>query len=214
MEVLNDFGNISGLKCNVAKSEIFTAGLSDDDKDELTAITGFGHGQFPFRYLGVPIEGTALRTAQFGSYLKRIVTCTNLWNVKHLSYAGRIELIRGVLQGIHAFWLGILPIPSGVQKQVMKVARNFLWGNRENHQRKAWVAWKDICMPKKEGGLGLFDLDAWNKALLLKHLWNIQSKKDTLWVRWIQHFYKFHNGIWGQQIRPHYSVFIKKNSAC
>lgn len=65
-------------------------------------------------------------------------------------------------------------------------------------------------MPKSEGGLGLFDLTAWNKALLTKHFWSIQSKKDSLWVRWIHHFYKLQDGLWVLQPMPHYTVFIKK----
>lgn len=177
---------------------------------ELSAMTGFRLGQFPFRYLGVPIAGSALKFVHFGSYLKKISTYISLWNVKTLSYAGRLELIRGVLQGVHAFWMGILPIPSGVQKQLNKIARNFLWGNKEDHKKKAWVAWKDICLPKYEGGLGLFDLKAWNIALLLKHLWNIHMKKDSLWVRWMHHYYKFHDGIWIRQVNPAFLVLVKK----
>ena len=50
---------------------------------------------------------------------------------------------------------------------------------------KAKVAWKVICRPKSNGGLGLKDLLVWNKALLVKHVWNIASKKDTLWIKWV-----------------------------
>ncbi|GJX07068.1 hypothetical protein Tco_0195000, partial [Tanacetum coccineum] len=28
-------------------------------------------------------------------------------------------------------------------------------------------------------------LDQWNNALLVKHLWNVAAKKDSLWVRWV-----------------------------
>nr|GEV57413.1 RNA-directed DNA polymerase, eukaryota, reverse transcriptase zinc-binding domain protein [Tanacetum cinerariifolium] len=50
---------------------------------------------------------------------------------------------------------------------------------------KAKIAWKKICKPKSHGGLGMKDLEIWNKALLVKHIWNIACKKDTLWVKWI-----------------------------
>jgi hypothetical protein len=42
---------------------------------------------------------------------------------------------------------------------------------------------------KKEGGLGVINLPIWNKALLMKNLWNIPSKKDSLWVKWVSHYY-------------------------
>nr|GEV21873.1 RNA-directed DNA polymerase, eukaryota, reverse transcriptase zinc-binding domain protein [Tanacetum cinerariifolium] len=38
---------------------------------------------------------------------------------------------------------------------------------------------------ESQGGLGLTNLLWWNKALKVKHLWNIENKKDTLWVRWV-----------------------------
>ncbi|GJW22907.1 RNA-directed DNA polymerase, eukaryota, reverse transcriptase zinc-binding domain protein [Tanacetum coccineum] len=36
-----------------------------------------------------------------------------------------------------------------------------------------------------QGGLGLKNLYFWNEVLMIKHLWNIAAKKDTLWVKWI-----------------------------
>lgn len=187
MDVLEVFGNTSGLRCNLSKSELYTAGLNDSDVFDLHTLTGLRIGSFPFRYLGVPIAGKSLQLVHFGGYIRKIQSLTALWNVKTLSYMGRVELIRSVIQGVHAFWMGILPIPAGVHKCLVKIARNFLWGAREDKKKAAWVSWKDVCKPKAEGGLGLFDLYTWNKSLLFKHLWNLQCKKDSLWVRWIHH---------------------------
>ncbi|XP_022897683.1 uncharacterized protein LOC111411379 [Olea europaea var. sylvestris] len=51
--------------------------------------------------------------------------------------------------------------------------------------KKPLVAWRDVCLPKDEGSLGLKDMKSWNSALLAKSLWNIHQKKDTLWRRWV-----------------------------
>ena len=68
------------------------------------------------------------------------------------------------------------------------------------------VAWKDVCLPKEEGGLGVRDLKAWNKALHTKIPWNIHSKKDSLWIRWIHCHYLQNRTLWDWQ--PH-----KKNDS-
>lgn len=47
------------------------------------------------------------------------------------------------------------------------------------------VAWKEICKSKDQGGLGLKDLFRWNDLFLIKHVWNLLSKKDTIWVDWV-----------------------------
>lgn len=51
------------------------------------------------------------------------------------------------------------------------------------------IAWNKVCSPVEYGGLGIRDLRAWNKALLSKTLWNIHVKKDSLWVKWVHHYY-------------------------
>jgi len=51
------------------------------------------------------------------------------------------------------------------------------------------VAWKVICLAKKEGGLGLFDIKTRNKSFLAKQLWNIHLKSDSVWIQWIHHYY-------------------------
>nr|XP_043625437.1 uncharacterized protein LOC122596855 [Erigeron canadensis] len=38
---------------------------------------------------------------------------------------------------------------------------------------------------KSQGGLGLKNLSDWNEALLVKHIWNIINKKESLWVKWV-----------------------------
>ncbi|GJU57113.1 RNA-directed DNA polymerase, eukaryota, reverse transcriptase zinc-binding domain protein [Tanacetum coccineum] len=50
---------------------------------------------------------------------------------------------------------------------------------------RAKVAWKTMCQPKHQGGLGLKELGVWNETLLTKHLWNIATKKEILWVKWV-----------------------------
>ncbi|GKE62563.1 hypothetical protein Tco_1512930, partial [Tanacetum coccineum] len=50
--------------------------------------------------------------------------------------------------------------------------------------------------PKDQGGLGLKDLHIWNQALLAKHVWNLATKKDTLWVKWVHSVKLKGKSIW------------------
>ncbi|GKE42877.1 RNA-directed DNA polymerase, eukaryota, reverse transcriptase zinc-binding domain protein, partial [Tanacetum coccineum] len=70
-------------------------------------------------------------------------------------------------------------------KSLSYAGRGFLWCNGELTRGKAKVTWKDVCMPKEQGGLGIKPLEMWNKTLLIKHLWNIAENKESLWVKWI-----------------------------
>lgn len=64
-----------------------------------------------------------------------------------------------------------------------------------------------MCRPKEVGGLGLRNLRYWNKALLCRLLWNIHIKKDSLWIKWVHHFYS--NDFWNYSPKADDSALIK-----
>ncbi|XP_042003827.1 uncharacterized mitochondrial protein AtMg00310-like [Salvia splendens] len=72
------------------------------------------------------------------------------------------------------------------------------------------VSWKDLCLPKDEGGLDFRDLGAWNKALLVRNLWNIHVKKDSLWIKWIHSEFLKNRTLWDWTARPWDSPLFKR----
>lgn len=52
----------------------------------------------------------------------------------------------------------------------------------EKAKGTAKVAWKDVCKPKDQGGLGLKNIGKWNEVMLIKNIWNILNQKNTIWV--------------------------------
>jgi hypothetical protein len=114
---------------------------------------------------------------------------------KHLFYAGRLELIKSVLQGIVQFWISIFPIPGVVISKITSLCRNFLWTGDVLRSKSALVAWKQVCLPKNKGGLTVLDIKARNDSFFTKQLWNIHLKFDSLWIRWVDHYYIPHTFI-------------------
>ncbi|XP_074298553.1 uncharacterized protein LOC141629451 [Silene latifolia] len=66
---------------------------------------------------------------------------------------------------------------------------NFLWAGKSDYGKAPAISWDTCCAPKLEGGLGLKVAKDWNRAILGKYAWWIASKKDHLWVRWVNHVY-------------------------
>ncbi|GKB03880.1 RNA-directed DNA polymerase, eukaryota, reverse transcriptase zinc-binding domain protein [Tanacetum coccineum] len=99
-----------------------------------------------------------------------------------LTYAGRLQLIASVHSALHVYWASIFIIPKTVINDIDKIQKDFLWGQTDIKKGKAMVVWKQLCYPKDQGGLGLKDLGLWNEALMSKHLWNIASNKESLWI--------------------------------
>ncbi|GJX01698.1 RNA-directed DNA polymerase, eukaryota, reverse transcriptase zinc-binding domain protein [Tanacetum coccineum] len=113
-----------------------------------------------------------------------------------MKYLGKLLLIGSVLEAIHMYWCNVFLLPKNMVKKINKILKNFLWNNEEVSIGSAKVAWKKICKPKIYEGLGLKDITVWNKALLVKHLWNIAIKKDSLWVKWISTMKLKNMSIW------------------
>ncbi|GJZ82898.1 hypothetical protein Tco_0648071 [Tanacetum coccineum] len=61
----------------------------------------------------------------------------------------------------------------------------FLWCQGDMRRGTAKVAWEDVYLPKREGGLGIRSLEIFNVALITSHVWGILISKESLWVKWI-----------------------------
>lgn len=117
-ECLTQFGDMSGLRANVLKSQMFVAGIQGLDRQRILEITGIPGGILPVRYLGIPLAAEGLRVLHYAPLLEKIAAQIGLWTASSLSYAGRLELIRSVLKGF-------LAIHSSMRAQHMLKFRLF-----------------------------------------------------------------------------------------
>ncbi|KAK4383423.1 hypothetical protein Sango_2777000 [Sesamum angolense] len=85
------------------------------------------------------------------------------------------DRIRGVL-GYDIY------LPKGIIKEMIKRLRTFLWkGTTASGYPK--VAWEAVCTPIEEGGHGIKDILALNRALMSKHLWAaIKQDRTSIWL--------------------------------
>ncbi|KAK3189464.1 hypothetical protein Dsin_029025 [Dipteronia sinensis] len=60
----------------------------------------------------------------------------------------------------------------------------------------AKICWSDICLPKKEGGLGNKDLSCWNEALMIRHIWILSYGTNNLWSSWIKAYHLKDSNLW------------------
>ncbi|GJT92150.1 RNA-directed DNA polymerase, eukaryota, reverse transcriptase zinc-binding domain protein [Tanacetum coccineum] len=173
---LDEFSKSSGLYPSMAKSTVFYGNVPDSVKDDVNLAMPFREGVLPVRYLGVPLTAKKLSIAD----------CLVLTE----------KLVAYVLSSLHVYWASMFILPVSVCNNIDKLLKNFVWSKTDSSKGIASVAWKDVCRPKKQGGLGLKSLRVMNHALMVKHLWNTASKKDSLWVKWLNVYRIKGNCIW------------------
>ncbi|XP_021761363.1 uncharacterized protein LOC110726203 [Chenopodium quinoa] len=133
---------------------------------------------------------------------------------EHLSYAGRLQLVKSVLFGIQTYWAQIFILPKKILKEIEARFRCFLWTGSSAPAKKSLVAWNNVCLPRVCGGWNLLSLLEWNKAAVTKLLWDIAHKADNLWVKWVHIYYFKHKDCWTTPTPARCSWFLKKILSC
>ncbi|XP_074305404.1 uncharacterized protein LOC141640532 [Silene latifolia] len=164
--------------------------------EDILLLSEFQKGKFPFRYLGISISYKRLSNLECNKLVEKMVERIRSWGAKHLSYAGRLFLVRTVLTQLHSYWARIFLLPKGVIHKVECICRAYLWSGSEDHHKVLVVSWDTCCLPKVYGGLGIVNCHLRNIAMLGKYTWWVASKKDCLWVKWVHHIYIKQSNWW------------------
>lgn len=186
MTVLSEFKSFCGLDMNSAKSELFFGGFLDIEKKVLSDLVGIKLGDFPTRYLGLPLKHGRISLATLQPFTEQITDKLHTWTTKFLSYEGKIRLIASVIYGKVNFWSSVFMLPKSFYAKIDSLCAAFLWGNKSGTTRGARVSWRDICKPKAEGGLGIRLLEEFELVFRLKHAWNLFTNVESLWVSWLK----------------------------
>lgn len=108
------------------------------------------------------------------------------WTCKRLTYAGRSKLIKSVIQSIASYSNNVFILPNKVMHMIEQQCSAFLWHCLNPITMGAKFKWEDVCLLKREGGLGVKNLSRWNSTCITKFWWLNQClyrlKDDNLWI--------------------------------
>ncbi|KAJ9544760.1 hypothetical protein OSB04_024467 [Centaurea solstitialis] len=119
----------------------------------------------------VLLSSKGLVVADFAPLVAKVRARVLNWKAKFLSFGGRLQLIKSLLESLQLYWMMVFLLPVR-------------------------VAWEEVCRPKESGGLGIKRLPIWNKALLTSHIWDILRHKKSIWVSWIYSRRLHNNHFW------------------
>ncbi|KAL1223800.1 putative ribonuclease H protein [Cardamine amara subsp. amara] len=186
LSVLDDFFRMSGLGINLLKSTLFLDGNDPVILHDMATRFGLSEGSFPVKYLGVPLLPNKMRAQDFQPLIDRLNSRFTSWTNRHLSFAGRLQLIQSVIYSVINFWASIFMLPNSCLLNIEKLCNAFLWSGSTLSAKNAKISWDSVCTPKSSGGLSLRRLAKWNNVLGLKLIWLIFTKAGSLWVSWVR----------------------------
>jgi hypothetical protein len=177
--ILSAFEQLSGLKINFHKSELFCFGQALDEAHLYSELFGCGLGCFPISYLGIPIHHRRLTIAEWKHVEERLQKRLSSWKGKLLSLGGRLVLINSVLTNMVLYMVSFFQVPKGVLQRLDYFRSRFFWQGDSEKKKYRLTKWTVVCRPKDQGGLGVHDLEVKNRALLGKWLARLLTEEGV-----------------------------------
>jgi hypothetical protein len=82
------------------------------------------------------------------------------------------------------YWISIFILPKKIIRATEQKFNRFLWNGKDEGIARAKVSWNILCLRKEEEGLGIKNLEEWNCAALMRHIWSFFVRLGSLWVVW------------------------------
>jgi len=122
------FQSLSGLKVNFSKSCLVGVNVASSWLSEAAMVLNCKVGSVPFVYLGMPIGGNPRRLSFWELLLNRIKSRLLGWSSKHLSFGGRLILLKSVLSSLPVYALSFFKAPTGIISSIESLFNCFFWG--------------------------------------------------------------------------------------
>lgn len=190
--ILNLYTKATGMEVNRSKSSITLVGTSANEAHVARHAFPYTNQSLDrgLKYLGYWLKPTCQKIADWVWLVTKIEKRLTCWSHRYLSRAGRLTLIKSVLEATPVFWMALAWIPRNILAKLQQMCNRYLWaGNQEKHIF-AWIGWHKISLPKKWGGWGLKELPIFAKALAGKMGWALLMTQ-SLWTSIV-----FHKYIW------------------
>ena len=173
VRILKTFSEASGMEINWTKSCAYWYDKYTHKPDWLAGYNWKWAEEGDLsKLLGTPF-GLNLNTPDVDSFLySKISKKLDYWSTMKLSLAGRIVICNQVLLSTLWFFIMVWGGSNKILKKIRGAIRNYLWSGKEQHSRTR-VSWRECCLRKRDGGLGLVDPEEAKTSLLCK--WIIKA---------------------------------------
>ncbi|KAJ1693493.1 hypothetical protein LUZ63_010191 [Rhynchospora breviuscula] len=194
---MEEFGKVSGLVINPAKSKLWFSKRCNEQVIQVVQakLRADLAGQEE-RYLGALLSSSNSARKTGNMLLEKLKAKLSGWKSSMLSHAGRLILIKSVLMSVPVYFMSIEVLPKGLIKQMDSLIAKFFWGKSDQTRYMSFVSWAKICKDTNMGGLGVRQLKLFGDALFMKLIWDMMSNGNKMWVQVCKSKYYSNLGFW------------------
>jgi hypothetical protein len=151
------FENMSRLKINYEKSEVFFLGCSAEEQKRVAEMFNCNNGSLPLKYLGIMVDNKHMSASDL-SYVhlnveKRIPT----WQRVGLSSGGKMILTESCLSSLPTYTMGIYHLQEEIHQRMDTGRANFFWHGPHQKRKYHMAKWRVTASQKRRRGGGGLD---------------------------------------------------------
>ncbi|XP_016199040.1 uncharacterized protein LOC107640007 [Arachis ipaensis] len=183
--LLRCFELMSGLSINFEKSSLIPINCDQHWVQRMCSLLGCKEAALSVKYLGIPLGANLRLVKTWKPIIEKVEEKLSLWKSKVLNKAGKLVLIKLVLNSLPVYYLSLYKMANAVAEKLVSLQRRFLWGKEDGGEGDgmALVRWEVVQAPKRLGGLGIGDAMLRNTALLFKWWWRFSKEECPLWKK-------------------------------
>ncbi|KAL2237562.1 UNVERIFIED_CONTAM: hypothetical protein Sindi_0947900 [Sesamum indicum] len=155
MQFLRNFEESSGQKINHAKSAFIPEKKANLMAHRIKHITGFSRKALPITYLGAPLYKGNKKKILYENLIDKVRNKIAGWEHCHLSYGGRLQLIKTVLSSMPIYLLQVLNPPVGTIQKLEQLFAKYFWGSTSEQRKIHWTKWQIFVILSKKADLEL-----------------------------------------------------------
>lgn len=134
-------------------------------------------------YLGNPFCKPSSKRVAFNGLVEKLKSRLSGWRGKLLSQAGRLTLIKSVVEASTQHSMQAFLWQKNLATQLDRLTRDFFWGFHAGSSHHLYLrSWNHIYQPRLKGGLGLQTFHDINQAFIMKLGWQLCSLQDNIWI--------------------------------
>jgi hypothetical protein len=177
------------MQINLEKSSLMAWRLSDWESLEVPTLFGvqLKSPTEGLKYLGFTLKASGYRKTDWAWLLAKVEKGIISWCNKWLSRAGRLVLLKSIIEAIPVYWTSLAWVPKGVHK-ITQMVNRFLWADKEDSIPLVLASEKNMSRPKSNAGWKLKDIFTFAKSLATENTWSLVNCFG-LWHRVIKEKY-------------------------
>ncbi|XP_057746515.1 uncharacterized protein LOC130965771 [Arachis stenosperma] len=126
--LLRCFEIMSGLSINFEKFRWIPVNCSQEWTSRMCQMLGCQEAALPVRYLGISLGANPRLVKTWKPVIDKVEEKLSLWKAKVLSKAGKLVLIKSVINSLPIYYLRLYKMPNTVARRIISLQRRFFWG--------------------------------------------------------------------------------------